>query len=197
RVQAEQRLVELRLTAQMGCGDQPTVEVVGPLVVRTGDAPGADAAGQPRPGARCARLPAQARTTVPAYIVEGAQPSLAVAQQNDALAEDIEHAERAGLHQLFLAPDTDPVAAEDPLLLHGEYALGAIPARWQGGLQTGQPRGRLMGAHGSFSRSSLAANPGITVARCLPRGASRRQLRAAGSASSSRAYRRDAPLGRQ
>ena len=174
RVQAEQCLVELRLSAQIGCGDQPPVEVVGPLVIRTGDTPGGDATGQRGAGERRARLPAQACTTVPAHIVEGAQPSLAVAHQNDAFAEDIEHAERAGLHQFFLAPDTDPVAAEDPLLLHGKYALRAIPARWQGGLQTGQPRGRLVGAHGSFSRSSLAANPGITVARSLPRGASRR-----------------------
>ena len=190
RVQAEPCLVELRLSAQMGCADQPAVEVVGPLVIRTGDTPGGDATGQlDRAGARRGRLPAQARTPVPAHIVEGAQPSLAVAHQDDAFAEDIEHAERAGLHQFFLAPDTDPVAAEDPLLLHSEYALRAIPARRQGGFQTGQPRGRLVGAHGSFSRSSLAASPGIPVPRCLPRGASRRYVRVAGSASSSRAYR--------
>src|SRR2546421_184945 len=130
--------------------------------------------GVARAGARRGRLPAQARAPVPAHIVEGAQPSLAVAYQDDAFAEDIEQAELPGLHQFFLAPDTDPVAAEDPLLLHGEYALRAIPARRQGGFQAGQPRGWLVGAHGSFSRSSLAANPGINVARCLPRGASRR-----------------------
>src|SRR5438874_3223541 len=179
RVQAEEGHVELRLSAQIGCGDQPPVEVVGPLVIRTGDTAGGDATGEPGAGARGARLPAQARPTVPAYIVEGAQPSLAVAQQNDAFAEDIQHAERAGLQQLFLAPDTDPVAAEDPLLLHGEYALGAIPARWQGGLQTGQPWGRLMGAHGSpdprWQRTPASpyrtARPGVhRAATSGPRG---------------------------
>src|ERR1700694_2878693 len=141
RIQAEQCLVELRLTAQIGCGDQPTVEVVGPPVIRTGDTPGGDATrqlGSARP--RRSRLPAQARPAVPADIVEGAQLTLPVAHQNDAFAEDTEQPERAGADQLSLAPDTHPVAAEDALLLHGKYALRAIPARWQGGFQTGQRR---------------------------------------------------------
>src|SRR5204863_10114186 len=84
RVQAEQCLVELRLSAQIGCGDQPPVEVVGPLVIRTGDTAGGDATGEPGAGARGARLPAQARPTVPAYIVEGARPSRRVAPPHDA-----------------------------------------------------------------------------------------------------------------
>src|ERR1700730_10268608 len=173
RIQAEQCLVELRLTAQIGCGDQPTVEVVGPLVIRTGDTPGDQATRQPGSvRARRSRLPAQARPAVPADIVEGSQWVVRVAHQNDAFAEDIEQPERAGSDQLFLAPDTHPLAAEDPLLLHGKYALRAIPARRQGGFQTGQRRGQLVGVHVSLSR-----------------GASRREVKVVGSASSSRAYR--------
>ena len=70
-----------------------------------------------------------------ADIIKCTQNALAIANHEDALADDIKHQMIARLGQLFLAPSAIPVAAEDPLLLKPEGVLGVVPARWQGLLE--------------------------------------------------------------
>src|SRR5215472_2313600 len=90
-VEAELRLVELRLAAQVRRSEEAPVEIVRPLVIRAGDAAAGDATGKRCMGTRVwgGRVAAQPRTAVPADVVEGAQTSLAVTHQQDALPEHI------------------------------------------------------------------------------------------------------------
>src|SRR5438270_7015940 len=77
----------------MRCHDQPAVEVVRPLMVRARDPPGHHATGEQRALAvRGAGIrAAEPGAAMPAYIIEGAQLALSIAQQDDALAEHIQH----------------------------------------------------------------------------------------------------------
>src|SRR5580698_5576998 len=64
---------------------------------------------------------AELGTAVPAYVVEGAQRSGLVSNQQDTLAQDVEHGRIAGIGQIAVAPDADPLAEKDPLPLAREY----------------------------------------------------------------------------
>ena len=170
RVQAEEPLVESRLAGEVGSCDQAPVEIVGPLVIGAGDATGGDAAGERRRWRRGRGIATQARAAMPAHVVEGAQPARAVAQQQHALAEDIEHAPVARLRELLGARDAQPLATENPFLLRGEHPLGRVPGRGQRRLESRHARRQHARAHAG-----------------LASGWSRRQASACGSASSSRA----------
>jgi hypothetical protein len=170
RIQAELRFVELGRRAQVRRGHELPVEVVSPLMIGAGDAPGGDASGERRLRSRLGGVAAQARAAVPAHVVEGPQLARAVAHQQEALAEDIEHTPCAGLGELLLARDADPVAAEDALLLERKDALRGVPARGECRLEAGNPRRERPRAHGSNAS-----------------GASRRWASVPGAASSSRA----------
>jgi len=63
------------------------------------------------------------------------------------LAEQIQHPMCARVRHLFLAPDTQPLATEDALLLEGKYLLRSIPTRGQGRLQAGHRCGQLVSTH--------------------------------------------------
>src|SRR5439155_422062 len=114
----------------------------------------------------------QSRAAMATDVVEAAQLPLAIAQEDDALAEDIENAERSGPGELLLAAGTDPLPAEDPLLLHRQHALGAIPGRGERRFHAGNARREPGGAHVSLSRSPRAAREATAcAARPRPRTA--------------------------
>src|ERR1700722_10841837 len=84
-------------------------------------------------GSRHVRVVAatQPRASMAAYVVERAQDALTIADDEDALAEDIENQVVPGLRQLLLAGGAEPFSAEDPFLLQLKSLLGVVPAGWQ------------------------------------------------------------------
>src|SRR5580693_1673273 len=170
RIKTELCRVEAVAGGEMRGGDQPPVKIVGPLVIGTGDAAGGDAARQTHAGSVQRRLAAQPCAAMAADVVEAVQLVAAVARQQNALAEDVEHPPGARLRQLLFARDAQPFAAEDALLLECKHPLRTVPARGQRRLESRYRRRQLTHA-------------------CLASGASRRAAAASGSASSSRAKR--------
>src|ERR1700680_891266 len=96
---------------------------------------------------------AQPRTSMPAHIVEGSDDALAITDDENTLADDIEHQIVPGLGQLLLAAGAIPFAAEDPLFLQLKRILGVIPARWQRLLEPADGRSQIICVH--FATRSL------------------------------------------
>ena len=100
--------------------DEPPVEVVDPGVVGALEADG------------LAALPLLHRgAPVAAHVVEGADHVVAAADQDDGLAHHRLQPERAGLREVLLARDQEPVAAEPVLLLEVEDRLVLVAAARQ------------------------------------------------------------------
>src|SRR3984885_3395502 len=133
--------------AQVRSGDQRAVEIVRPLVVGAHDhAPGGDSSRKgDLQGCGLFRGAAQTRASMPADIVERPQLAFAIAHQQNALAEYVEHSVIAGIGQLRLAARRNPLAAEYALLFDLKYLGVAVPGGGQAGFQLG-------GAHVGKSR---------------------------------------------
>ena len=174
RIQMKVLLFEAVGGAQVRGGDQCAVEVVGPLMVGAHDQ--RPAVMPPGSATRIAcglcRGAAQTRAAMPADIVERPQLALAIAHQQDAFAEHVQHHVIAGIGQFLLAAGRNPLAAEYALLLGAKHLRAAIPARGQGRVPIGRrsygeiPRVRC----GSrYARRTRAHNDG----RCAPHARSR------------------------
>ena len=77
----------------------------------------------------------QAAAAVPAHVVEAVQRAVLRADQQDALAQHVERQEVAGLRDLLLAADAEPLAGEQPLALRLERRGRAVGVGGQGLLQ--------------------------------------------------------------
>ena len=99
--------IEVLDTVHVRRGAQGTVEVVGPGVVGTPEAP------LDTPIA----VGDQASAAVTADVVEGPRPAVLAADHDDAVAADLPHQEAARLAHLRDVPDADPAGAEDLLQL--------------------------------------------------------------------------------
>src|SRR5213075_748832 len=75
---------------------------------------------------------AQPRPAVAAHVVERVPLPRLVAQQDEALAGDLDDHVVPGGGQRVVAADADPAAAEDALLLLGEHFGGRVIAPGQG-----------------------------------------------------------------
>ena len=91
-------------------------------------------------------LGAEFRAAMPAGVVEAAQRALAVADDDDGCAADVQRLIAAGGRKLDLEADQDPGAAEDRFLIEGEDLVVVIErlgqrvsrfARSEGGLDPG------------------------------------------------------------
>ena len=88
-------------------------------------------------------LDAQPRPAMAADVVEGPQPAVAPAQQDDTLAGQADCLERAGADDRLGPPDADPHPTEDRRVLAGKD-------RWIDVVAAGQRRDeRVRGADGS------------------------------------------------
>ena len=132
RPEAERCPVELVLADERR-PDQPAVVGVAPRVVGALD--------------RALRVAvglgvAEPRAAMPADVVEPAQLAVRAADEEQALAPDVDGDEVPRLGRLAAACDVHPLTEEDPLALELEHRLSVVIAAWQGGADAARAHAR-------------------------------------------------------
>ena len=111
-----------RILIEKRRSDELAVERVRPGVIRTPDGAGARRRRAASRGVRLAGRAAfvrraEAGAPVTADVVVRREPALARPREQQAFAQDLEHAHFPGLREVFGASGTDPLAREDPIAL--------------------------------------------------------------------------------
>ena len=132
RPEAERCPVELVLADERR-PDQPAVVGVAPRVVGA-----LDRALRVAVGLRVA----EPRAAMPADVVEPAQLAVRAADEEQALAPDVDGDEVPRLGRLAAARDVHPFTEEDPLALELEHLRSVVIAAWQGGADAARAHAR-------------------------------------------------------